>query len=77
MRTFNWLSKAYEEACDLSHKGVKWVDMPKWLKFKIKLMYFIWDWFTWDAVKSGWRMPRLQFKQWLFYKRRPYLKKQI
>lgn len=68
------MDKAHSEMYELPQKGVKRKDAPKWLRFRIKLMLFIWDWLTWDAVKSGWRMPRLQFKMWWFYLKHPYLK---
>ncbi len=70
----DWRTKALREASRLLHKGKGWKDFPSWLKFRIRLMNFIWDWLTWDAVKSGWKMPRLQFKSWLLYKKYPFLK---
>ena len=73
--TMNWQEKTLEEASKLSGKGTKWKDMPKGLKFRLRLVNFLWDWFSWDAVKSGWKMPRLHFRSWLFYKRHPFLKK--
>lgn len=58
-----------------TQEGKNWHDFPKWLKFRYHLMNFISDWLTLDAVKSGWKMPRLQFKLWLFYRKHPYLKR--
>ena len=72
-----WMDDAYAEASILAGNDVKWKDFPKWIKFRIRLMNIIWDWLSWDAVKSGWRMPRLQFKMWRFYKKHPYLKRQL
>ena len=51
---WDWKSKALREASQLSSSGIKWKDYPKWLKFKFRLMTFIWDWLTWDAIKEGW-----------------------
>ena len=66
----NWKERAYKEATLLSDKE----NYPKWLRFRICLMNFIWDWLSWNAFKSGWKMPRLQYKSWKFYKKHPYLK---
>ncbi len=71
----NWKDKAYGKASELSSAGMTVKEWPKWLWFKIRLMNFIWDWFSWDAVKSGWEMPRMQFKMWKFYIKHPELKK--
>lgn len=72
---FWMVNKAYDELSELMvNKGVKWKDIPKWLKFKMRLMWFIWDWLTWNAMKSGWRMQRLHYKLWKFYRKHPYLK---
>ncbi len=71
----NWQDKVCSEMSQLLTKDVKWKNFPKWLKFRIRLMHFIWDWLSLDAIKSGWYMPKLQFKLWCFYKKRPYLKK--
>lgn len=72
----NWREKAFSEAHELYiDKGIKWKDWSLWLRFRMRLINFILDWLTWDAVKSGWRTPRLKFKIWWFYKRYPFLKK--
>lgn len=71
----NWEEKTLEEVSELSGKGVEWKDMPKGLKFRLRLVNFLIAWLSRDAVKSGWKMPRLQFRQWLFYKKHPFLKK--
>ena len=67
-----WRSRTVKQMHEVG-ETTRWKDFPKWLRFKIKLMNFIWDWLTWDAVRSGWFMPRMQFRRWLFYKRQPYL----
>ena len=71
----NWMDKTCGEMSELGNKNVKWKDFPKRLKLKIRLLHFYWDWLTLDAIKSGFKMPRLQFKSWLFYIKHPYLKR--
>lgn len=70
-----WMDKVCKEMSKLASNDIEWKNFPKWLKFKLRLMHFIWDWLTWDAVKSGWKTPRVQLKLWWFYKKHPYLKK--
>jgi len=71
-----WKEKVLSEAHDTYiNKGIKYKDWGRSLKFRIRLMNFIDDWLSLDAIKTGWKMPRLQFKLWLFYKRHPYLKR--
>ncbi len=65
----NWKEKALSEVGELSAKDIKWVHFPKWLKFRIRFMNFLWDWMSIEAVKTGWYMPRTQFKIWRFNKR--------
>lgn len=70
-----WMDRTCGEMSDLMTKDVKWKDFPKWIKFKVNVMDFILDWLSVDAIKTGWKMPRLQFRSWLFYRKHPYLKR--
>ena len=74
VKKMDWQEKILKEVSELASSDVKWEDFPKRLKRRLRLMTFIWDYLTWDAVKSGWRMPRLKFRQWVFYKKHPWLK---
>ena len=72
----NWRKKILKEGHDFYiNKNIKYKDWPKWLKFRFNMMHFIMDWLSWDAVKSIWKVPRIKFKLWLFYKKYPFLKK--
>ena len=70
-----WVNKAYAEASKLASADISWANMPRWVKFRICLMNIIYDWVSWYAVKNGWPMLRMRFKQWKFYRKYPELKK--
>ena len=71
-----WKEKVLGEARSLYvDKNIGWKEWSRGLRFRVKLMCFIDDWLSWDAVKSGWVMPRMQFKMWKFYRKHSYLKK--
>lgn len=69
-----WMDETLRQCSILSGKDVKWKDYPKWIKFKLRLMHFLWDTFDWGEIKKGWPMWRHKYKQWRFYKNHPYLK---
>lgn len=71
----NWKEETLGQISKLSNKGIEWKDMPYWLRFRLKLMNLLNDWFSLEEIKEGWPMIRMQFKSWKFYRKYKYLKK--
>ena len=64
-----WCNRTLALVVDQSNNGVKFKDMPKKVRLRLKLMHFIWDYLEWKAIKSGWHYARLARKNRRMYKR--------